>query len=204
LLAASSPIVDEPIAHLPPDEATDSVLLEWHEIALGRRPAPPDEVPMHRFDDPRVATPCEGCSAPCCTKLVFPMAIPSTASGLDFLRFTLGFPGTEIGVANDAWAVVVSTRCRHLGDDGRCGVYDQPERPLLCRYYDAVGCTYKPRYAVPAPVGYLRVRAEELRWLHECFRFDDAGQVVMMASLEEMQAHLEARLIEASIAVPVG
>jgi hypothetical protein len=196
-LAERLPIAEETIEHLPAADATDPVIGEWHAIALGRRPAPPEEVPMHRFGDPRVATPCEGCSAACCTKLVFPFATPSTVSAFDFLRFSLGFPGTEVGIAEDGWSLVVSTRCRHLTADARCGVFDQPERPLLCRYYDAVGCTYKPRFTVPAPEGYLRVRYEELPWLAECFRFDDAGGVVLMATLGEMQAHVETRLIEA-------
>ena len=82
--------------------------------------------------DPEVSDPCTGCGAWCCKTLVFNRGLPGDASQLEFLRYCLGFPGVEVGVAADSWAVIVRTTCRHL-EDNRCSVFGTDERPAEVR-----------------------------------------------------------------------
>lgn len=78
----------------------------------------------------------------------------------------------------------------------RCSVYGRPERPILCGYYDALKCQYKPRFGQPRPNGFLRVRLEHFDWLAECFTFDEAGSILAMPPVDDVRRHLEARWAE--------
>src|SRR5205085_3603400 len=112
-----------------------------------------------------------GCSAYCCSTLVFPAAVPNSAAQLDYLRFCLGFPGVEVGVDEDGWNLVVHTTCRHL-EGGRCGIYGEPSRPIRCSHYDALRCDYKVRFREPDPEAFLRVPLARFPALAEAFAFD--------------------------------
>lgn len=144
------------------------------------------------FEYQDLTNPCTGCGAYCCETLVFPQAAPSTMSSLDYYRFALGFPGVELGVADDGWSLIVRTRCRHL-DNGRCSVFGTSERPLICKYYDAWKCTYRPNFGLPRPEGFLRLRLEHWAWLTECFRFNEFGQVTEAEATADIRRHIEAR-----------
>ena len=72
---------------------------------------------------------------------------------------------------------MVTSRCRNL-DGTRCGVYGQPERPLVCQYYDAWTCTYRPALGSPGPADSGRVGFDEFDRLAETFDLDANGQVV--------------------------
>ncbi|MGE5594621.1 MAG: hypothetical protein ACM3S1_01150 [Hyphomicrobiales bacterium] len=174
----------------PPEPSTAPPLrAEWQRIVLS-----PDEIevePTARSYS-SLKDPCSECSAYCCTTLVFPQPQPASAANLDYLRFALGFPGVSLGITETEWELVVNTTCRHL-ENGRCSVYGQPERPLLCRYYDAWKCFYRPHFGKARPEEYLRIGLEEFEALTECFLFDDHGMVVAAASLEETREHIESR-----------
>ena len=43
-------------------------------------------------------------------------------------------------VEDDSWYLLVHTRCKHLGDDQRCGIYET--RPQICRDYTTESCEY--------------------------------------------------------------
>ncbi len=177
-----------PPASDPPAE--DPVTREWQRqvIALEQIASPGAET--HSFAS--LSDPCQSCPAYCCTHLVSPQLMPETIANLDFFRYCLGFPGVEIGFGDDGWSLIVASTCRHLVGN-RCGVYGQPERPLLCRYYDAWQCLYKPRLGQPHPAGYIRLSLEHFDWLAECYAFDGEGRVTHSPSLDEMREHVEAR-----------
>jgi hypothetical protein len=145
--------------------------------------------------DVSVIEPCSDCSAPCCTTLAFGVSSTLTTSGLDHLRFSLGFPGVELGIADDGWTLAVRTRCRHLVD-GRCAVYGRDDRPLACSYYDAYRCTYKTAYGTARPEGFLRVGGEELPWVLECVGFDETGRVAAVPTVAQLRWHVERRRAE--------
>lgn len=54
-------------------------------------------------------------------------------------KFQVNYPGVELHVTDDKWEILVHSRCRHY-TDGRCALFDQPERPIRCTYYDSWTC----------------------------------------------------------------
>lgn len=141
--------------------------------------------PLRSFDT--VGEPCDGCAAPCCSTLVFPQSVPAHISNLDYYRFCLGFPGVELLVKHGAWALAVKTSCRHV-TDGRCGVFGQPERPLICRYYDAMKCDYRVEFGDAPSAHSMRVRLEQFAGLVATMEFDDGGNLVAMPPLPVLMA----------------
>ncbi|MCC6994376.1 MAG: hypothetical protein IT370_07085 [Deltaproteobacteria bacterium] len=182
------------LAALPLDPAfaapveADPVFEQWlRDSAAG--PHVPAPLPRYRFGD--FVDPCTGCSAACCTTLVFPYPRPQTRRNVDYLQFVLGFPGLEVGVSDGDWQIVVKTRCRHLTADSRCGIYGKPERPTLCKYFDAAGCSYVARFGLPRPKDFMRVRLEQFFWMVDSIAFDPDGVVVDMPQVERMRLYIE-------------
>lgn len=204
LAAAFVDLSDEPVAAPEPPFA-DPAFDGWTAVALGRSSSahltdrvPADATaPAARITFADLEEPCQDCSAPCCDTLTFAQSIPSNAAAIDYLRFCAGFPGIEIAVTDEGWWVVVKSPCRHLVG-GRCGVFGQPERPLQCRYYDAMKCTYKPEFGQERPPGLVRARLEQFDALVECVTFDAAGAVVDIAPVSIIRPHLEARMAAAA------
>ena len=97
----AEPVVEAPVI------ASES---SWHPVEMPRRRKPDDTLLTYT----EVGDPCDGCEAPCCTKLIFPYPVPASRTSLDHLRFCLGFPGVEVGITDDAWSIIVDTSCRHL------------------------------------------------------------------------------------------
>jgi Fe-S-cluster containining protein len=140
---------------------------------------------------------CAGCAAHCCKTLVFPLARPTARRNLDYMQFLLGFPGIEVGVTDDAWVLVVRTRCRHLTAENRCGVYGRPERPSLCRYFDATSCSYVVQFGEPRPPGFLRLQLDQFFWMVDAIMFDADGAILDMPAMERMRRVIESRWYEA-------
>src|SRR5262245_9257075 len=93
---------------------------------------------------------------------------PAISALISLRRFATVFwlPGVELGVTDAVWSLIVRTTCRHLKQD-RCTIFGRPERPLVCKYYDAWKCTYRVHFGLPRPPGFVRVRLEEFGWLTE-------------------------------------
>jgi hypothetical protein len=119
-----------------------------------------------RFLDPEVQDPCATCAAWCCTRLVFPIPPPERLAQLDFVRFSLGFPGVEVAIDEDGWALVLATRCRHLRGT-RCSLYGTPERPLHCSSFSALGCRYPESFGDGGPRDGVRLGFDQLEALLE-------------------------------------
>ncbi|MDJ0662334.1 MAG: YkgJ family cysteine cluster protein [Crocosphaera sp.] len=135
--------------------------------------------------------PCNGCEAYCCKTLLFPQELPTTYNRLDFYKYCLGFPGVELGISDSQWTIIIKTRCRHLDKDNNCSIYDDPERPLICKYYDAGRCTYKIGFAEIKTEGYMRIGYEEFNCLLETYRFDDYGNITVGWDTETLRQHIE-------------
>lgn len=189
-------IMIEELANLPLQPAlpasepplTDAATEAWQAMLLNLESSPAQTEEIYTYEALR--DPCDGCQAHCCQTLVFPQALPRSITNLDFLKFCLGFPGVELGIADDVWSLVVKTTCRHL-QNNRCSVYGRPERPLLCKYYDAWKCTYKINFGLPRPAGFLRVKLEQFKWLTDCFQFDQHGAIVQFPPTEVIRTYLE-------------
>ncbi len=185
---------DLPVAALAdrpaPTPATGEHVEVWQAIALGHRPAAARPLEVADAALTR-ADPCDGCGASCCTTLMFPVAAPQTAGALDHLRFTLGFPGTEVVVADGAWAIAVHSQCRHL-EGNRCSLYGRPERPIACQYFDAWTCSFKAVFETDRPAYAARVRLEEFPALVSTYTFDELGVSSVIPSSDDVRAAIEA------------
>jgi hypothetical protein len=135
---------------------------------------------------PAADQPCNGCGAYCCTTLIFPIAPPANLSSLDYLRFALGFPGTEVVLAESEWQLAVRTHCRHL-DGGRCRVFGTADRPLRCQYYDEWTCGYRKAFAGDGDPSSVRIRLEEFPVLTAACTFDGSGAAIAIPTVEELR-----------------
>jgi hypothetical protein len=131
--------------------------------------------------------PCKDCDAFCCRNLLFPQDKPMTYSSLDFLRYTLSFPGIGLGISDDQWVVIARTVCRHC-EDNRCAVYQANERPLVCKYYNPLKCVHKSYFGKSKPNGFMRVGYEEFERLMETFKFDEEGNIIESYDVKSFRA----------------
>jgi hypothetical protein len=173
-----------------PPPGPDPVMEEWRSIVLSKKGPDGDSPEIRRYSDPEVSDPCQGCGAWCCKMLVFNRGVPGDASQLEFLRYCLGFPGVEVGVAADNWAVIVRTACRHL-DGNRCSVYGTEERPLRCSSYDALGCGYRGHFGKPRPDDIVRVSRDQFGLVADSIVFDDLGRIRAIPPMEVLRNRLE-------------
>ncbi|MEX0782761.1 MAG: hypothetical protein WD557_08930 [Dehalococcoidia bacterium] len=173
-----------------PGPYTDAALERW-EASIASEDGPAEDAAPNYRSAAELQDPCTGCAAYCCTTLVFPQAVPVHISSLDYFRFCLGFPGVELGIGDGQWSIVIKTRCRHLQDDNRCGVYGQPERPIICKYYDQWKCDYKRQFGETRPADMLRLRLEQWEWLAACFLYDESGAIAEIPPMETLRAAIE-------------
>jgi hypothetical protein len=176
--------------HPAPTPPPDPVTEEWRALTLSKKSANAKPPGTHRIADPVVSDPCQGCGAWCCKTLLFSRDRPSEVSQLDFFRYCVGFPGVEVGVADDGWALIVRTTCRHL-EDNRCSVFGLDERPLKCSYYDALKCKYRVHLGTPRPEEIVRVSAGQFAVLAEAVAFDETGRIVELPSVKMLRELLE-------------
>ncbi len=83
---------------------------------------------------------CEHCTGFCCRYIALPIETPSEASEFDDIRWYLLHEGISVFVEDGDWYLNVSTNCRHLQPDFRCGIYET--RPKICRDYSTDNCDY--------------------------------------------------------------
>lgn len=182
---------DRPKPPADPGPYADTALERWEAAITEEAESEAAEPPKYRSAG-ELENPCTGCAAYCCKTLVFPQAVPGHVSNLDYFRFCLGFPGVELGIGDGQWSIIVKTTCRHL-QDNRCGVYGQPERPIVCKYYDQWKCDYKRQFGETRPADMVRLRLEQWEWLAACFLYDDNGAIVEMPPMEVLRAAIEAQ-----------
>jgi len=84
---------------------------------------------------------CDHCSAKCCKYFALPIETPTTYRDWEFIRWYLLHEAATVFKEDDTWYLLVHTRCKHLGGDNRCGIYDS--RPLICREYSTDKCEYE-------------------------------------------------------------
>jgi Fe-S-cluster containining protein len=84
---------------------------------------------------------CEHCTAKCCRYFALPIETPSTFKDFEYIRWYVLHERATIFTEDDDWYLLVQTKCRHLLDDHRCGIYDT--RPQICREYSTDNCEYE-------------------------------------------------------------
>ena len=93
-----------------------------------------------REDVPAGANLCEYCTAKCCKYFALPIDEPTTRKEFDYLRWYLLHDAATLFTEDDDWYLLVHTECKHLQDDGRCGIYET--RPQICRDYSTDNCEF--------------------------------------------------------------
>ena len=83
---------------------------------------------------------CEHCTGYCCRYIALPLDEPEDRSDFDAIRWYLLHEGISVFVEDGDWYLSVSTNCRHLQADFRCGIYKT--RPQICRDYSTDNCDY--------------------------------------------------------------
>jgi Fe-S-cluster containining protein len=170
----------------------DPVLAEW-QVMIEQPEEANTAAESEDSSYSSISDPCDGCSAACCTTLVFPQSVPQQISNLDYFQFCLGFPGIELGISDGGWSLIVKTRCQLLNEDNRCAIYESAERPLICKYYDAWKCDYKSQFGTPRPSNYLRLRLEQFAWLLEVVQVDQMGALTAFPPTQVLRQYIESR-----------
>ncbi len=95
----------------------------------------------HREDLPAGGSLCDHCTAKCCRYFALPIETPTEWQDFDFIRWYLLHERASVFVEEACWYLLVHTKCRHLRDDNRCGIY--ATRPQICRDYSTENCEYE-------------------------------------------------------------
>ena len=83
---------------------------------------------------------CEHCAAACCRYVAIPLDKPRSARDYDDIRWYLMHEAISVFVEDGDWYIQFQTRCRNLGRDYRCMIYET--RPHICRDYEPGACDY--------------------------------------------------------------
>jgi len=68
------------------------------------------------------------------------MELPTTRDDWEYIRWFLLHDKASVFKEDDNWYLLVSTECKHLLPDNRCGIYHT--RPKICREYSTDECEY--------------------------------------------------------------
>ncbi len=103
-----------------------------------KKPAPRSAKPA-ASDPPsaRRPVPCTSCGL-CCTYVAIEVDSPNTLKRATQLLWYLYHERISLYQCDDEWMVQFESRCRHLQDDNRCGVYET--RPHICREFSEKDC----------------------------------------------------------------
>jgi Fe-S-cluster containining protein len=83
---------------------------------------------------------CDRCTALCCRYFALGIDEPDTPEEFDDIRWYLAHENVHVFIEDDDWYLSIQTRCQHLMDDNRCGIYE--DRPKICRKYTTDNCDY--------------------------------------------------------------
>lgn len=83
---------------------------------------------------------CEHCPGACCRYLALPLDQPTTTRDYDDIRWYLMHEDVTVFVEEGDWYIQYQTRCRNLGADNLCTIYET--RPEICEEYKPNGCDY--------------------------------------------------------------
>jgi Fe-S-cluster containining protein len=99
---------------------------------------------IRREDLPAGQCLCDHCTAKCCRYFALPIDAPTTLEDWEFIRWFLLHDLASLFYEEESWYLLVHTRCKHLQDDNRCGIYET--RPQICRDYTTDSCEYEDEW----------------------------------------------------------
>jgi Fe-S-cluster containining protein len=83
---------------------------------------------------------CAKCPAACCHDLTIDIKKPRTIGEIEELKWKLNYETVAVYVRNRRWHLLVKGRCRYLGDDDLCTIYEQ--RDEVCREHNPPHCEW--------------------------------------------------------------
>ena len=101
------------------------------------KPRGPDDKCKTTFIDD-----CSSCPAMCCHDLSINIKKPRNLGQIAELKWQLNYENVGIYVRNLRWHLIIKSKCRYLGDDNLCTIYE--ERDEVCRDHKPPYCE---RYA---------------------------------------------------------
>ena len=82
---------------------------------------------------------CSYCkNSKCCTYITIEIDKPKKRSDFDELLWQVSHKNISFYKDEDGWFMNVEAVCDHLGDQGKCGIYET--RPTICRDYSNDFC----------------------------------------------------------------
>jgi Fe-S-cluster containining protein len=69
-----------------------------------------------------------------------PIEGPEEFADFEFIRWYLLHERATVFKESDNWYLLVHTKCQHLQEDNRCGIYET--RPQICRDYNTKDCEF--------------------------------------------------------------
>ena len=145
--------------------------------------------------------PCAGCPAPCCQLQLIPYKRPMTFMDIDFLRYMLLFPHTEVVVTlNGEWSIIKWENCRAFEDSTHaCQLHNTSGKPHTCTMYNPYNCWYKRSFVLDYSQEVCRldlVRFEA--WLSE-IHFAEDSKIISMPNFERSLEIVKGMPIEPNI-----
>jgi len=142
--------------------------------------------------------PCSGCSAPCCRILLTPHPTPNSFSDLDYIRYVLAFPGTEMVVYPDGrWQLASHKQCSLLDNaTSLCTVHGTPRKPKVCVHFDPYRCWYKRNFTTDDAPDIVRLNAGGFERVLEVCAFDDDGVLQASPTWEQLRELAHASPVE--------
>jgi Fe-S-cluster containining protein len=96
---------------------------------------------MAVFNSPEI---CFRCSAKCCRYFMLQIDTPVSKMDFENVRWYLCHNGSSVYVDKGKWYLHIDSVCRHVLEDGRCGIYDK--RPQICREHNPRDCEFESEY----------------------------------------------------------
>ena len=87
---------------------------------------------------------CDYCNGKCCRYFALGIDVPTEWADFENLRWYLLHEHAAIFTEDDSWFLLVSTKCKNLGDDNYCKNYEH--RPDVCRIYSTERCEYEDNW----------------------------------------------------------
>lgn len=148
--------------------------------------------PSRSFFEWMEESPCDGCPAPCCRLHLSPAKVPETVTDLDYLRYSLLFPGNELLVGADgSWMLARWQECSALEPGScSCSLHATPAKPQVCVHFNPYNCWYKRNFTTAEPPDLYRLdRARFELWV-ESIGLDEDGLIVSAPPFEEAREML--------------
>lgn len=147
--------------------------------------------------------PCDGCPAPCCRVHLSPCKVPETFMDLDFVRYSLLFPGTECLVGSDGrWSLLRWQTCQAFAESScTCTLHGTPQKPRICVTFNPHACWYKRNFTTDSPPDLYRLNLARFEaWVEE-IEIDAAGRIAAVPTFERSQELLGSIPLERFLAL---